>query len=258
MPKHRKLRTQRREHNLTNQSKTISQMNFCELKAAKELLLSKNNKQVAIKYVERMLKMCEEIAVISDLTIELADLYFDLGELTKAELLFTQFSRLYPGSKHIEYASYKAVLCSFYATLNSERDQTKTHHTIALADSFIERKDIFTKYAGEVTTIRTDCYKKAVESEVNIFNFYLNRNKIVSAQHRLTNIRKEWFEKFPEVDMQLTHLELMLNDKKDKNIVIAKNKTPKKATPSLLEKASDQKTVLAQSDTKNSQFSTRF
>ena len=256
-PKHKIRREQRIAKNLTNQTKTLSKMNFNELKAAKEVLLSKKDKQTAIKYVERMLKMCEDIAMISDLTIELADLYFDIGELAPAEILFTEFSRLYPGSNSIEYASYKAILCSFYATLNAERDQSKTHHTISLADSFIERKDIFNKYTNEVLTIRTTCYKKAIESEVNIFNFYVNRGKIVSAQNRLKNVRKDWLTKFPEIEMQLTQMEIQLEDK---IVLLAGGKIPTRTDSSLPAKTllpQETPTVIAQAE-QAKPFSARF
>lgn len=256
-PKHRLRREQRIAKNLTNQTKTISKMNFDELKAAKTVLLSKNDKQTAIKYVERMLKMCEDISIISDLTIELADLYFDIGELAPAEILFTEFARLYPGSNAIEYASYKAILCSFYATLSAERDQSKTHHTIALTDSFIERKDIFNTYANEVLNIRTSCYKKAVESEVNIFNFYVNRGKIVSAQNRLKNVRKDWLSKFPEIETQLTHMEIQLEDK---IMLLAGIKKPIRTDSSVPIKTllpHDAPTVIAQAE-QPKPFSARF
>lgn len=259
------IAAQRNEYKLTNQTKTLSQMNFEEIKAAKTLLLEKNSKHIAVKYIDRMIKLCENITTIGDLTIELADLHFDLGEFTKAEKLFTQFSSSYPGSSSVEYASYKAILSSFYETLIAERDQTKTHHTIALTDSFIERKDVFTKYAGDVLDIRTSCYKKAVESEINIFNFYLNRGKLLSAQSRLNSIRKDWTEKFPEITMQLTHMELQLHDKA---LLLAGNKPVKqKASPSLLNQAPQEPTLIAQADTaapeaekgkKKTTFSARF
>jgi|GEM_PF-2045334 len=203
---------EKRQQRKTEQTKTLSLMSFEELKKARDILLKKNDKDAAAKFTQKMLTMAppNDIKLISEVTIELADLYFDLGKLKKAELIYTEYSRLYPGSKAIEYMSYKAILCSFYRTLKSENDQTRTNDTIVLANAFINRKDIFKQYIDEVETIRISCYKKAIESDVNIFNFYLNQGRIISAQNRLENMRKDWLNKHPEVSQQIAQLENQL------------------------------------------------
>ncbi len=244
---------ERRQQKKTGQTKTLSLMSFEELRKARDILLKKNDKETAVKFTQKMLPLAppNDIKLISEITIELADLYFDLGKLKKAELVYTEYSRLYPGSKAIEYMSYKAILCSFYRTLKAENDQTKTNDTILLANAFINRKDIFKKYIDEVETIRVSCYKKAIESDINIFNFYLNQGRIVSAQSRLQNIRKNWLSKYPEVSHQISQLE---NQLKTKTIAITKqqrSKTIKTAAKNSTQKITPTATqTVAQTDTK--------
>jgi len=259
IPKHRQLRAQRRMRNITQQTKTLSKMSFKELEAAKDALIAGNHHDLVPKYLERMITMCEVTDIKCDLIIDLADLYYKLGELEKAETRFTDFATEYPGHKHIEYVLYKAILCSFHGTLIPERDQKKTAHTVSLADSFIQRKDIFTQYVQDVLNIRTACYKKLIESEVNIFNFYLQGNQLTSAQTRLDNITQDWVEKYPEIESQLAHLKSRLEDKKNKNstIKLAKNKksrNKRSAQPILLAQVS---THEQQSDSKKT-FTSRF
>jgi len=238
-PRHRALRKQRMERQSKEVRKTISKMNFDELKVAKDALVAKKDKQAASKYLEQMIKMSDDVKITGGLMVELADAYFDLGELGKAELIFTEYARLYQGSDLIEYALYKAVLCSFYATLAADRDQTKTQETVKLADTFIARKDIFTQYCSEVETIRASCYQRIVESEIGIFNFYMHQGNLVSAQQRLDNLNKEWLSKVPTCAHQLGEMQARLSSEKE--IMVAKIKSAQDAQATKLAAGSSKK-----------------
>jgi outer membrane protein assembly factor BamD (BamD/ComL family) len=144
----------------------------------------------------------------------------------------------------IEYALYKAVLCSFYATLDADRDQSKTLETIALANTFVSRKNIFTKYTSEVENILTSCYQKVVESEIGIFNFYINQGNVLSAQQRLDHLNKEWLAKLPTCAHQLNDLQARLDNQQ---ALITAKTAPKKS--------SESSTTVAQAP---SSFSNRF
>jgi outer membrane protein assembly factor BamD (BamD/ComL family) len=265
-PRHRALRKQRIDRKAQEVRKTISKMSFDELKVAKDALVAKKDTVVVAKYLEQMIKMSDDVKTTGGLMVELADVYFDLGELAKAELIFTEYARLYQGSDLIEYALYKAVLCSFYATLAADRDQTKTHETVKLANTFIARKDIFTKYSSEVETIRTSCYQRIVESEIGIFNFYMHQGNLVSAQQRLDNLNKEWLEKVPTCAHQLGEMHARLSTEKEILVTklqaaqtaqatkLASGKKPKRhaskkrlATDSIPDLATDPATVIATS-----------
>ena len=157
-------------HSKQEAKRTLSVMTYEELKQAKDRQIAANNTEAAIKYIERMLKLCDDINEIAALMIDLADLYFDNGDLTKAGTLYTEFTRMYPGNKKTEYALYRGILSSFYSTLTIDRDQSMTHKTIELSDQFLGR-DLFTQYKDEVEKIRQQCYQKVVESEFNVCDF---------------------------------------------------------------------------------------
>ncbi len=189
--------------------KTFSTMSYEELVVTKNRQVKAGNNDIAIKYLEHMMKLCNDVQMLGEHLIELADLLFDDGKFNKASLVYTEFTNLYPGNDHIEYALYRAVLCMFYCTLDAERDQTKTEETIALADTFLERKQLFTHYQDEVINIRTQCYHKLIESEFNICNFYVHKSssKSASADRRLKSLREEWLDKVPEIEPRLIALE---------------------------------------------------
>jgi len=193
--------------------KYFRDLTYNELKINKERLVREGRKDTAINHLEKMLPLCNEIKELRDMTLEMADLLFDVGNLKKAETLYSQFVQLYPGDKNVEYASYKSILCSFWQTLNCERDQTKTKDTIDLAKDFLDRSDIFEEYSGEVENILVECHNRIFESEEKIFRFYLNRGDFTSAHHRLKNMEKEFKELIPDSEPKMILLACELAEK---------------------------------------------
>ncbi len=221
-----------RRYNKKEVYKTFSKMKYEELEQAKNRQIIADNKEVAIKYLEQMLKLCDNINKLAQHLVELADLLFDCSKFEKAGKIYTEFTNLYPGNQQIEYASYRAILCSFYQTLDIERDQTKTEETIQLTDNFLERIDIFRQYKDEVHKIRTACHQKLVASEINICTFYIKKNSYQSAQKRLDSLRMEWLPKIPAVESQIITLEIALAEKKgNEKIVAQKQQELKKKYP---------------------------
>ncbi len=134
----------------------------------------------------------------------------------------------------LEYASYKALLCCFWQTLDSERDQSKTKQTIDLAQKFLERSAVFTKYTDEVTKILADGQHKLFDSEVNIFRFYLNKNDFLSAKSRLKNIEKDFLPILADKEPQLIMLTCELAKKQNnKELLAQKQKELKEKFPEM-------------------------
>jgi len=221
-----------RRHKKKEVHKTFSKMEYEELEQAKNKQIIADNKEVAIKYLEQMLKLCDNINKLAQHLVELADLLFDCSKFGKAGKIYTEFTNLYPGSQQIEYAFYRAILCSFYQTLDAERDQTKTEETIQLIDNFLEREDIFRQYKDEVYRIQIACYQKLVASEINICTFYIKKSSYQSAQKRLDSLRTEWLPKIPAVESQIIILEIALAEKRgNEKIVVQKQQELKKKYP---------------------------
>lgn len=128
----------------------ISQSGYAELQEVKEIHKAAKNWDLASKYLHRMIVLCDNINEKAILIIELADILFLQQKYDDAIKWYTEFTQLYPGNKHLEYASYKAIVCSSKKILSSDRDQSPTEKTLELTDTFLKRSDIFQKYRQEV------------------------------------------------------------------------------------------------------------
>jgi outer membrane protein assembly factor BamD (BamD/ComL family) len=217
-----------------NIHRIYTDMDFDELLAAKDKKLAAGDLQTTIKYYEQLLKICTDINKTAELMIEYADLLFDQGELTKARLVYTEYTNLYPGddtqiinkqvenkkcTKH-EYALHRAALCSFYLTLSTDRDQTMTQETLQLTENFLSIES-YTTYKQEVCDIQKQCYKKIVESELGICNFYLKQGSYKAVEQRLAHIKNDYLPKVPDIEADILALELELSTRKDRTVLAA-------------------------------------
>ena len=187
--------------------KTLSTMNFEELKKSKIEHVKAGDKKTAIKYLERMNRVCNDINELKEIMLELAQLLYDIEDYTKASKMYHDFTLLYPGSDEVEFAMYQAVTSSFKQIRDAEHDQTNTMETKELAQSFLERSS-FTKYKNDVEKIAVQCDERLLESEINIFNFYMKRGNYIAAKTRLASIKEGYLEKaIPGVQMRVADLE---------------------------------------------------
>lgn len=232
-------------------------MPYEELAAAKDQLLAKQQFDTAIKYLEQMMKIDGNIERIGTHLVEMGDLLFELGKYSKAAILYTEFSMLYPGDNKVEYALYRGIVSSFNCTLSIDRDQTKTEETILLAATFLEHKH-FTTYAAEVENILSQCYQKLIENEFYISAFYLKRGNITAVEKRLATMRDLWLRKLPAIEMQLLTFEADLALKKG-DTVMALNKQSEIAQKQsvLFENSGDESMTCAQTRT-NRRMRDRF
>ena len=193
-----------------------------ELKDSYAFACAENNMKRALRCLERIATLETDLNKLKDLRLEIADLYFDSGDLEKAESLYQDFLSLYPGSKAIEYAEYKSILCCFYQTLEADFDQSKTRQALQLSQSFLDKQQ-FKQYAIDVAAVRKECLSTLFDSEVNVINFYLDKNKLDGAQQRLATL-KEQFSNLAEKQPVLVALEYDLAKRQGNNAVLAEKK----------------------------------
>lgn len=177
--------------------KTIRTMSFAELEKHKNIRLADGKIDMAIKYLETMIPLCDDLQKLNLIILEVADLLFESENFKQAETYYREFCTLYPGDQQIEYALYKAILCSFNMILIPDRDQSKTHQTIELVESFLNRKEIFTSHIEKVLEIKRACYARLIESELSITRIYAKRGKHVAAQGRIDHIGSNLLEVVP-------------------------------------------------------------
>jgi outer membrane assembly lipoprotein YfiO len=207
----------RKRKSLYKQKKvTMRDMTYEEMEEAKNQRIKDKNLEAAIKYAEKMIPLCKDMHKQRDLTLELADLLFDNAQLDKAGKVYQEFVKLYPGTNAIEHASYRAILCSFYGILDSQRDQTKTQETLDLTVAFLERAEIFTERNEEVVAIQKKCYERLVESEMNVLNYYLQNERFNAAQVRIDGLRKDFVPKMADLEPRLLTTEIIIADQQGK------------------------------------------
>lgn len=197
---------------LTTEKVTLSTMNYEQLLAAKQRAIDNNDRFTAIKYLERMSKVCADLETLRGILLELANLLFDDGKFAKAYLLYDQYVKSYPGqTKDYSHAYYRKVLCSYYQVLDVDRDQTITEQTLELCDSFL--KDCKgSAYEEDVQTIIVSCRKKLAQHELYVAQHYIIQNRVVSANRRIAHIRDIYLH-VPDVEYQVLNLEVTLAEK---------------------------------------------
>jgi outer membrane assembly lipoprotein YfiO len=213
-PQDQKLanRTQKKKRRgLTHRKKhhTFSNMLYDELKVAKDKSVQGKHFDIAAKYLERMITLCENVNEKAQLIIELANIHFSQKEYDSAKKWYQEFERLYPGNQLIEQAKKNIILCSKQAILSPDRDQAPTEETLRLAKEYLER-DLFTLYRKEVAAIQKECESILAQADCGITEFYIKQGNYTSARRRIQHIRTAWLEKVPEVATTLAHLEVQL------------------------------------------------
>lgn len=217
----------------TKKIHTYMDMDYDQLLAAKNVQKTNNNIPIAIKYLDQLMRLCNDITTLADHLLELADLLFLDNQFQKATHIYLQYCALYPGSEKQEYALYRAIASSFACILSVDRDQTKTEETLTLAEQFLQQEH-FVVHRNEVVAVQTQCYEQLAASECNICNFYVTRGKFAAAEKRLKNIRSKWLPKLPTLEQQITLLETQIMEQREqaaqlsiKNTKVAYNKKTK-------------------------------
>lgn len=190
----------------------IKDMNKDELIKAKDYCLEIGYTDLAIKQLERLVIVMEDIHELKKYRLELADSYFQTGEFEKAGKLYSQYLEYYPGSDQREYVEYKAILCRFYTTLQSDRDQTKTKETLTLIQKYLEKADFYTTHIQDVQQIQDEIYAKLIESEMEIIQFYMRRNKYKAAETRLVHIKNNFLNYAQKYEPDILKVEVQLAD----------------------------------------------
>lgn len=180
-----------------------------ELKKGLEEASKAKDNATALKYLDAMRMVSTDHEQIREILLQMADLYYQQEEWTKAERAYNEFILLYPGAARCDYAHYKAVECGFKLTSNPDRDQTKTQEVLVLAEQFFT-DHAKSEFLPAVTLLATECREKLLASDTNIFNFYLHRNNFKAAQKRLDLISKEHCPKMPDTQPKVLEMTIQL------------------------------------------------
>ena len=163
----------------------------------------------SIRYLTQLMNKTKDSEQLKSLNLEIADLYFNHGNLELAQKEFAQYGELYPGAEHAEYAQYKKILCQFYQTYQTDQDQLPTLTTKKLAQTYLDTGS-FKHYRSEIKDIVKHCTLMLYQSEVNVFNFYFKKKSYTAASQRLSHLKKEFVPQIAGIEPEVITLECRL------------------------------------------------
>lgn len=151
-----------------------------------------------------LMSVCQDHVRMKTYKLDLADYTYGLESYEKAAKAYEEFCLLYPGSQESEYAQYKLILCTFYISLEADRDQVDTAKTINLIVHFMQ-KAREQKFIDEMQSIFKICRKRLFQHEVIVFETYVKQQKFTGAKKRLDFI-EERFKDVDNIDKYLAYL----------------------------------------------------
>lgn len=158
----------------------------------------KQNFVAALKFIEKMISLSYDAEEIQDLRLEKADIAYLQENFEQAVEDYKEYTKLYPGSKDIDYAKYKLLASKFYLMNLPDRDQTPSAEVAVMAKDYIDDSSL-TKYTNEVKKILDQALKSLLEAEVNVFEQNLKSKNYEGAQRRLDYIESKYLSIFPDL-----------------------------------------------------------
>lgn len=218
----RDRRKKTKEEKIERRRITLRTMDFDELEVAYRREIASGDLHSAARFLEQMVKKCDDIEKIADLMVELADIYFNLQDTAKASKLYQRFISLYQGHDKYRHALAHSVFCAARSLRGDDRDQTATYETLKLANDFLalNADDL---YKDEILTIKDRCCSLIAHNELNIGNFYLDRGNILAASKRFEGIEKEWLALAPSIEPLLSESKQKLASMQPVTITVVPN-----------------------------------
>jgi outer membrane protein assembly factor BamD (BamD/ComL family) len=200
------------------QKRKFDDLSLSELRDRKIQYVNSSEKEIAVKYIEKMMILCQDQRDLKDLRLELANLYFDLEDYEKSGKAYSDYVANYPNDMLTEFAAFREILCLDLRKTDPDRDQLMTKEAILKAKQFIKNEQ-FRMYRKGVIDILQDSYRILLDNEIYIFRFYLNiRKNARAAEKRLDYIKKEVFPYIENSEKIEKELEGQLQALKDGRI----------------------------------------
>lgn len=155
--------------------KSIASMSIEELRIAKDFYLAEHTFEPAVTALERLIALSTSAKELEEATLQLAYLQFEEGNFEKARTLFADYSTRFPGGTHLAQVRHDEMRAHFLdAKTVAMRDQTRTRAAVALGESFLSDYGDSNSYADSVKEMLKVCYRRLIDSEVRVAQFYLN------------------------------------------------------------------------------------
>lgn len=196
---------------------TLMQMSDEELLNTQKKALAEKNFSLAIKCLERRMKLNTNPETLATLIFELGEIQFESGKLEASIITFNEFKKQFAGHKEIEEVYYKTCVASFLNILGSDKDQTNTDIAIKLADEYLAHQPQFTKYTSEVKAFKQQASEQKAHYELMICEFHKKRGSLKAVKKRLASLEKDFSDLLPpEINSQVLALKEELYQHEEK------------------------------------------
>lgn len=198
--------------------KKIKAMTFQDHKEKVVAALKGKKRSETIPHLERMIEEYPEDQHVSEYRLTLADLYFEEGKkyfdhepLQAAYNLYKKFYTFNPSDPKAEYASYKAILATFYQTNRIECDSLSYDKAVTLCKKHLQKPE-FQKgyYCSDVRDVLYTCERKLIDKEIYIFNSNLRQGKEEGAAYILERITQQYSSEHTDLEPRLKYLAFKL------------------------------------------------
>jgi outer membrane assembly lipoprotein YfiO len=185
--------------------KSIKKMDEDELKLVLEYAKERKDSDLVYTTFYYIMSVCQDHARMKTYKLDLADYCYGQQSYDKAAKSYEEFCILFPGSPESEYAQYKLILCTFYISLEPDRDQADTLKTVNYIIHFMQ-KAREQKFIDEMKAIFKTCRKRLFQHEVIVFETYVKQQKFTGAKKRLEFMEKH-FQDVENIEKYLAYLQ---------------------------------------------------
>lgn len=147
--------------------------------------------QGAIEIYRQLRSAHSDFEKIPEVSMKIADAYYDSGNFERAASAYLQFVELYPGNPKVARAKFRTAMCYFKQIKNTDLDSRAV--TIA-AERFKEVRDNpdSGEWAKKASEKYDDCMKKLGEKELYKARTYISMGKYKSARMAAKRVLEEY------------------------------------------------------------------
>lgn len=193
-------------------------LKFEEYKTKIAKSFEKNDKEIAMLYLEKIIEHYPERVDVENYRLALADLYYEMGKknfdneyLSRAGRLYKRFCKLNPSDSRTEYASYQMIRCQLDQANKIDCDCSSYEKTLKLCKKHLE-KPFFKngKFVKDIKDIKYTCERLLIDKEVYVFNHSIRNNQLNTAKSRIQYLEETYLPTHPDLVPRIAYMHCKL------------------------------------------------
>lgn len=198
--------------------KPFKQLTIPELEYNLKVYLRRNlsgDKDSATRYLERLITKYSDFAKIRDARMQLADLYFELGNYERAGTVYTEYFAAYPGHKKAEHALWRSIVAKHKSLGACDQDNSVTQEVLELAETYLKNSS-YKKYRKQLLELMLGCKTQLFESEIQVIENYFKQGRLTAVERRLNQLQAhKLIAEIPQAQARLNRLFNLLEQAKE-------------------------------------------